>query len=77
MRDLVKKLLDETGTDVLNLQLQTYALLALGVHVATWYRPDGPLGLDEIVDVYTTIALRQLGLQKPARQPRRSARKVS
>lgn len=76
MRGLIERLMTDTGTDVLNLQLQTYAVLAVGVHLSTWYRPDGPLDLDEIVDVYTRIALRQFRIERPAAQ-RRPTRKVS
>jgi AcrR family transcriptional regulator len=64
---LIDDLVRETGADVLDPQLQTYALLAMGVHVATWYRPDGPRKLSQIVEVYTRIAMRQLGADEPAK----------
>jgi TetR/AcrR family transcriptional regulator, cholesterol catabolism regulator len=65
---------DETGADVLDPRLQTYALLALGVHVSTWYRPTGPLKLDEIVETYVTMATRQLGIPAMASTTRSSGR---
>jgi len=46
----------------IDLRLQTYAVLAIGTHVASWYRPDGRLTLDEVVQAYTDMILRQLGL---------------
>lgn len=58
-------ILDEAAAcgavDVVDTRLQTYAIVAIGAHVATWYRPDGPLSLEQIVEQYTEIILRQLG----------------
>jgi AcrR family transcriptional regulator len=64
LRSLVDDLAAETGADVIDPHLQTFALLAMGIHVSTWYRKNGPQPLDEIVDVYTRIALRQLGVER-------------
>lgn len=66
LRELVERAAAEGWADVVDPQLQTFAILAIGVHVSTWYRPKGPLTLDEIVEKYTVIVLRQLGVQEPA-----------
>jgi len=35
------------------------SILVIGVHIATWYRPDGPL----VVSISTRFGLRQLGVE--------------
>lgn len=55
--------LDQHGiAEVLDPRLQTYAIVAMGTHVSTWYRPRGAMSLDEIVETYTRMILRQLGI---------------
>jgi TetR/AcrR family transcriptional regulator, cholesterol catabolism regulator len=61
-RDLIERAGEEGRADVLDARLQAYAIVAMGAHVASWYRPRGRMSLDEIVDVYTAMALRQLGV---------------
>ena len=65
-RGLVADIAARTDAVVIDPQLQTYALLAMGHHVASWYRPDGPRPLDEIIEVYVELALRQLGVNSAA-----------
>jgi AcrR family transcriptional regulator len=55
-------------------RLQTYTVLAIGAHVPSWYRPDGPLTLDQIIHDFTEIILRQLGV--PARTRARVTRQT-
>lgn len=51
----------QTGVpDPLNPRLHTFSVVAIGTHVASWYRPDGGFELDEIVRDYTKIVLRSL-----------------
>ncbi len=59
---LVNDLAKETGADILDAKLQVYSILAQGAHVASWYKPQGPKSLDDMVDIYITMALRQLGI---------------
>lgn len=47
---------------LLDSRLHAYAIIALGTDIATWYQMDGRLSLDEIVDIYSKIALRGLGV---------------
>lgn len=61
-RNLVADMGARTNAVVIDPQLQTYVLLAMGHHVASWYRPDGPRCLEEIIEVYVQLALRQLGV---------------
>lgn len=50
-------------------QLAAYALLEMGIGVSQWYRPDGPLSLEEIARDYGDMALRQLGAGPAPRAP--------
>jgi TetR/AcrR family transcriptional regulator, cholesterol catabolism regulator len=53
----------ESGlASVLDSRLHTYSIVALGAHLAGWYRPGGRLSLDEIVETYTKFVLRQLNV---------------
>ena len=62
IRDLVARVAQEENVDVLNIRLQTYAILALGAHVSSWFKPGGPMSLDAIVAIYGDMIFRQLGL---------------
>lgn len=62
LRQLIADACAEANSEVLDLRLQTFAVLAAGTHVSDWYKEGGPMALDEIVRIYTAIALRQLGV---------------
>jgi len=62
IRGVIETLGQEGLAQVLNLRLQTYAIIAIGTHVSTWYKPRGPMSLDDIVRNYTEMILRQLGI---------------
>lgn len=54
----------ESGlASVLDSRLHTYSIVALGAHLAGWYRPEGRLSLDEIVETYTKFVLRELKVE--------------
>lgn len=63
-RELIDKAGAQGRADVLDARLQAYAIVAMGTHVSSWYRPKGSMSLDEIVHVYTVMALRQLGVSE-------------
>lgn len=73
----IQDIIEEAGqagvATILDSRLQAYAIIALGSDVATWYRPDGRLPLDEIVDIYSKIALR--GLSVPEADARVDSRR--
>lgn len=48
--------------DVLDTRIQTYSIIALGAHLSSWYTSRGPRSLDELVDVYTELIMRQLSI---------------
>jgi TetR/AcrR family transcriptional regulator, cholesterol catabolism regulator len=62
VRGIIEALGQQGSARVLNLRLQTYAIIAIGTHVSTWYKPRGPMSLDDIVRSYTEIIFRQLGI---------------
>lgn len=62
LEGLVRDVAQEAGADVLDEKLQTYAILALGAHVASWYKPRGAVSLSRVVDTYTRMSLRQMGI---------------
>jgi AcrR family transcriptional regulator len=62
---LIEELARSQDSDVLDVKMQTFAVLALGGHVASWYSPQGPMSLDDIAEINTRIALRQLGIDTP------------
>ena len=62
IRGIIETLGQAGVAHVLNLRLQTYAIIAIGTHVSTWYKPRGPMSLDDIVRSYTEMILRQLGI---------------
>lgn len=63
-RELIDKAGAQGRADVLDARLQAYAIVAMGTHVSSWYRPKGSMSLDEIVHVYTVMVLRQLGVSE-------------
>lgn len=54
---------DAGEAEVLNPRLQTFSVVAIGTHVSSWYRPDGDFSLEEIIDTYSKIVLRGLGVK--------------
>lgn len=65
IQGLIEDVCREGQADVLDARLHAYSIIALGNDVATWYRADGRLSLQEIVEVYSKVALRGLGVPNP------------
>lgn len=47
-------------------RMAAFAIVAIGIHVATWYRPNGRLSVDQIAAVFADFVLR--GLTNPDEQ---------
>jgi len=69
LRRLVQDVCDKGYGDAIDVRLQSYAIVAIGTHVATWYHADGSLSLNEVVAAYTETILRQLNVQHPQTAP--------
>lgn len=63
LRAIITELAEDPRADVVDVRIQTYSIIAMGTHVSTWYRPGGDHDLDSLIELYTTIILRQLGLK--------------
>lgn len=48
--------------DALDPRLHTYSIIASGNHIAGWYKPTGRLSLNEIAQLYSKMALRELNV---------------
>lgn len=62
IRGIIEALGQDGIADVINPRLQSFAIVAIGTHVSTWYKPRGAMSLDAIVRDYTEIIVRQLGI---------------
>jgi AcrR family transcriptional regulator len=49
-----------------DIQIVSYALLAMLTGICTWYRPDGRLSEAEIISIHTDLALRGLVAAEPS-----------
>jgi AcrR family transcriptional regulator len=47
-------------------KLASYAILEMGMGVASWFNPDGELSVDEVAYIYTEIALRMVTERTPS-----------
>lgn len=75
LREVIEKVAAEGRADVLDIQLQVFSIIAMGAHVASWYRPGGGKSLDDIVDTYIEMVFRQLGITTSGRRrPKAAAR---
>ena len=64
-QQLLQAGMDEGRFDLGDARLASYALLEMGIGVATWFRPDGPLSEDEVARHYGDMALRLAGAAVP------------
>src|SRR5437868_16479 len=59
----------------LDIKVASYALIAMCTEVATWFRPEGRLSVQQVVDIYTQMISEGLLLEEaPARRSGESAR---
>ena len=61
---LLQRGADAGRFDVPDPRLASYALLEMGIGVATWFRPDGPLSEDAVAYHYGDMALRLAGASR-------------
>lgn len=75
LRSAIENATTSAGVPLLDARLQTYALLALGMHLASWFRDSSEVSLEHVVEVYTQLTLRQLGLHEQTAPPEATSRR--
>ncbi len=83
LRDRYEYLLQELLRDGMEQQVfrrsdvkvSSYAIIAMCTEVATWFRPDGRLGVQQVIDIYSQIITQGLlaGSPEPSQKPEESA----
>jgi len=63
LRELVRAAASDD--ELVDVKLQVFSIVAIGTHVSSWYKPGRGYSLDYIVDAYTTMIFRQLGVPRP------------
>jgi TetR/AcrR family transcriptional regulator, cholesterol catabolism regulator len=63
---LVQDVCDQGYGDAVDVRLEAFAIVAIGTHMAAWYKPSGPMSLDELVAAFTKTISRQLNIQQSA-----------
>lgn len=48
--------------EVIDARIHVYSFVAQATHIASWFKPGGRMSLDEIVAIYTRLALRELNV---------------
>ncbi len=57
-----------------DIKVASYALIAMCTEVATWFRPEGRLSVQQVIDLYIKMITEGLLATVPARMPGESAR---
>lgn len=64
----LQRLIEDTGqmglADVIDARIHVYSFVAQATHIASWFKPGGRMSLDEIVTIYTRLALRELNIPR-------------
>jgi AcrR family transcriptional regulator len=68
LRRLIEKGVREGAFQVDSPRLAAYAIIDLGTGVSVWYRASGAVPLDDLVAFYAELALRMVGVRRPARR---------
>lgn len=62
----LQELIENAGraglADVIDARIHVYSFVAQATHIASWFKPGGRMNLDEIVAIYTKLALRELNV---------------
>lgn len=61
LRDLLAAGVQEGIFDVPDTKITSYAILEMGMGISIWFRPDGPLSVDEVARRHEELALRMVG----------------
>ncbi|MEW1811925.1 TetR/AcrR family transcriptional regulator [Pseudarthrobacter phenanthrenivorans] len=62
----LQNLIEDAGkaglADVIDAKIHVYSFVAQATHIASWFKPGGRMKLNEIVAIYTKLALRELNV---------------
>ena len=62
----LQELIENVGraelADVIDARIHMFSFVAQATHIASWFKPGGRMNLDEIVAIYTKLALRELNV---------------
>jgi AcrR family transcriptional regulator len=50
--------------DLVDVSVTTSAILNMGIRIAEWFRPDGPLSAEEVSGMHADLAIRMVGAQE-------------
>jgi AcrR family transcriptional regulator len=71
---LLEKCVADGSLDILDLQVTTYAILAMLTGACTWYKPEGRLSKADVVELHTDLVLCGCSSEPRAKGKRASAR---
>ena len=60
-RELLDTGVREGVFDIADTRITSYAILEMGMGIAIWFRPDGPVSVEELADLHEQLALRMVG----------------
>jgi AcrR family transcriptional regulator len=63
LRGLLRRGANEGLFHIPDARLASYAVLAIGLHVSVWYRDDGRLSAERIIDHHERLAVQLVGLR--------------
>jgi AcrR family transcriptional regulator len=67
LREVITRGCDSGRFDVPDPRLASYAILDMGIGVASWFRPDGPHSVDQVAYIYADQAARMVASPTVAR----------
>lgn len=76
LRDAIAEGIDAGVLSTPDPRLASYAVLDMGIGVATWFRPDGPRTADQVAYAYADFALAIFGAVEPGGAPGPTDRRV-
>lgn len=55
LQDLLREGMEQGMFRQVDIKIASYALIAMCTEVATWFRPDGRLSVQQVIDIYTQM----------------------
>ena len=74
LQELLREGMEQGVFHQVDIKVASYALIAMCTEVATWFRPEGRLSVQQVIDLYTQMITDGLLVTKAAEMPEESAR---